>query len=230
MVMVTTRMMTILPYPMSLPHFRPFSLLTWIFVATLFNHASLLNINPMCPSHNASDSSPASYPRPSILPVGCACWSGVNYPLCLWWSPRHLSGDSAYRSMPPWSPSPPFRQNWCLTMLINIDLIHCTFSLISLPPLLDPELLEVMNWVFNSCCSIQHLACCAQLVETSSKWLSECRWFYLWWEGIGKMPHSLGSPPHLASIWDLLLSQLTCGDFAWLSPVRYVLWDQSCKL
>lgn len=43
-------------------------------------------------------------------------------------------------------------------------------------------------------------------------------------EGLGKMPFSLGTAPTSwltpASIWDLLLSKLTCGGFPWLSSLR----------
>ena len=62
--------------------------------------------------------------------------------------------------------------------------------------------------------------------------MNECGWSSLRREALGKMPFSLGTAPTSsltpASIWDLLLSRLTPGDFAWLSSLRYVvLWDQS---
>ena len=159
--MMMTMVMFILALQMTSPYSGPFSFLTWIFVSTLSNccfHACLLSINPMYQSCDASDSSSASYPIPPFF-----TWAA---PVSLEWIIRSApSGlpDTIQRlslqvnaSLKSFSA---YQISWYLTILINIDLVYVLyifivcFSLISLLPLLE-SILEVMNWVLNSCRSI----------------------------------------------------------------------------
>lgn len=153
-------MMFILPLQMTSPYSWPFSFLTWIFVSSLSNycfHACLLSINPMYQNHNASDGSSVSYPllhSSPAAPVGLE-WIVCSAPGALPDTVQRLSLQ-VNASLKSFSAC---QTSWYLTILINIDLVYVShifivrFSLISLLPLLD-SVLEVMNWVLNSCRSI----------------------------------------------------------------------------
>lgn len=109
-------------------------------------------VNPMCFGHNAGNGS-------SSLPSS----SKVNDPLALAVT-GHLSGDSAYRSVPLWSLFQPFGRNWYLTILISVDLIRCMFSFLSFPPLLDCLGHYLRLWI-ESWIHIQYLAWRVWLIE-----------------------------------------------------------------
>lgn len=146
------------------------------------------------------------------------------------WSPRHLPRDSVYSSVPLQSLSQPFRQSWYLTMLINVGLIHCMSSFVyfSASPVelwvtWDCEL-NLKFMLLYTVCSMVCMACRHQVNDWESEHVDGFPW-----GGKALERCHIAHGMSLQHLW-LAVSRLTCDDFAWLFPVRYVLWDHSYRI